>query len=92
MPNSRRIKRIELALDEMLSEGYTTMDGVEIAPDRGWLEYKKELPGAEAEAIPENAVYGAIEGYAGDTQFSVREVKGEKVVWVEDNILANKPK
>lgn len=61
MPNSRRIKRIELVLDDMLSNGYTTMDGIEIAPDRGWLEYKKELPGAEAQAIPENAVYGAYE-------------------------------
>ena len=70
MPNSRRIKRIELVLDDMLSNGYTTMDGIEIAPDRGWLEYKKELPGAKAQAIPENAVYGAYE-----VRFSIRELE-----------------
>ena len=58
LPNNVLIKRLELVLDEMLTDGYTTLDGTRINPDTGYLAYKAALPGAAKQTTPEAAAGG----------------------------------
>lgn len=43
--NVAAAKRVELILDEMLSNGYTTMDGRTVAPNERYLSAKGDIPG-----------------------------------------------
>lgn len=70
LPNNVLIKRLELVLDEMLTDGYTTLDGTRINPDTGYLAYKAALPGAAKQATPEAAADGVDFGEY--VQFSMR--------------------
>ena len=82
--DSQALKRIELVLDEMLSNGYETSFGKKIPPDRDYLEYKAALPGAAGEAIPENAVSGSFAEFAdAGVRYSVRERDAEYLSAVE---------
>lgn len=86
IPNTAIIRRTELMLDEMLTQGYTAMDGVEIVPDAGYQEYKAQLPGAAAYEAAEQPDGVTFEEY---TQFQVRETTdGRKAVVIENDILA----
>ena len=58
--NNALNKRIELTLDKMLTEGYTTLDGVVFNPDASYIAYKAELPGAAKPVTPQ-ARDGGIE-------------------------------
>lgn len=73
--DSKALKRIELVLNDMLSNGYETSFGTKLAPDRGYLEYKASLPGADSIAIPDNAVDGSFAEYAdaGDVLATMRD-------------------
>lgn len=46
IPDTAIIKRIEIVLDEILTEGYDAMEGARIVPDAGYVAYKNKLPGA----------------------------------------------
>ena len=71
LPNNVLIKRLELVLDEMLTDGYTTLDGTKINPDTGYLAYKAALPGAAKQTTPEAAAGGVDFGEY--VQFSMRD-------------------
>ncbi len=58
--NNALNKRIELTLDKMLTEGYTTLDGVVFNPYASYIAYKAELPGAAKPVTPQ-ARDGGIE-------------------------------
>lgn len=68
--NNALNKRIELTLDEMLTEGYTTLDGIVFNPDASYIAYKAELPGAAKPVTPQ-ARDGGIE-FGEYVRFSMR--------------------
>lgn len=89
-------REMELYLDEVLSNGYTPIDGQKVAPWDEYVEVKGQYKGSSGEKAPQSAYQDAIDfaDYAfadAEEKFSVREVNGQRVVWVDDNIIANKP-
>ena len=44
--NVAAAKRVELILDDMLSNGYTTMTGEQVGPNSGYLTAKQSILGA----------------------------------------------
>lgn len=44
--NYAAAKRVELVLDDMLTNGYTTVDGQRIAPDQAYIDAKSAYPGS----------------------------------------------
>ena len=83
--NSVGLKRVEFALDRMLTEGYTTLEGVSIAPDLDYIEYKRSLPGAKlGVAVPSGAVAGSFADYVGaEVRNSARERDASYLAAVE---------
>lgn len=89
IPNTAAIKRTELMLDEMLTIGYTALDGTKFAADAGYIEYKNALPGAMANAIPE-AAEGSVE--FDSVRFSTRRKQTdtpEFKKWFADSKVVN---
>ena len=92
--NSATNRRIELYLNEMLTEGYTALDGTRINP---WDEYFNAISGIEGADSQKkySTTRGAVDfvdyAWPGEVKYSPRYVGDKPVVWVEDNILFNKP-
>lgn len=63
--NFAAAKRVELLLDKMLTEGYTTPYGQTFAPNAEYIQLKQKIPGAEAEQ-------GTSEG---KISYSIREIR-----------------
>ena len=74
LPDTAIVKRIELALDDMLTNGYDSLGGgmgVQYAPDAEYIRYKAELPGAKEYAASQ---YEQADGrqFVDDVQFQAR--------------------
>ena len=73
-------REMELYLDDVLSGGYTTINGQKVAPWDEYIEAKKQYTGASGEAIPQSAYDDAIDfaEYAfAEVKFSMRDTSGE---------------
>lgn len=82
--NVAAAKRVELILDDMLSNGYTTMTGEQVGPNSGYLTAKQSILGAGEQAqgrgledvdafdTPGDAVAGAV-----NTPFDAMQAKSE---------------
>lgn len=82
-------REMELYLDEVLSGGYTTIDGQKVAPWDEYIEAKKQYAGAAGEAIPQSAYDGAIDfvDYAfadADEKFSVRVTDSDTLDFLDN--------
>ena len=69
-------REMELYLDEVLSNGYTTTEGVKVAPADDYVAAKAQYRGSAGNAAPRSAYEGAVDfmEYAfGDVAYSVRE-------------------
>lgn len=79
LPDTAIVKRIELALDDMLTNGYDSLGGgmgVRYAPDAEYIWYKATLPGA---AKYDAAEIQQAEGrqFVDDVQFQTRDTSSE---------------
>lgn len=84
-------RRMELYLNEMLTEGYTTLDGTHIKP---WDEYTEAMrsmegsAGAKEISTPEGAVEFAEYAWPEEVKYSVRKnADGRSIVVVDEDIL-----
>ena len=90
--NVAAAKRVELILDDMLSHGYTTMTGQQVAPNSGYLTAKQSILGAGEQArgrgledvdvfdTPGDAVAGAV-----NTPFDAMQAKSDEFYPVNPN-------
>lgn len=85
--NTVNNRRIELYLNEMLTEGYTTLDGTKI---NAWPEYIDAVQSLEGADVQKkySPVNGAVDfvdyAYAGEMKYSIRRfADGEKYVHVD---------
>lgn len=90
--NVAAAKRVELILDDMLSNGYTTMTGEQVGPNSGYLTAKQGILGAGEQArgrglddvdafdTPGDAVAGAV-----NTPFDTMQAKSEDFYPVNPN-------
>lgn len=69
LPDTAIVKRIEIILDEILTEGYDAMEGAHIVPNAGYVAYKNELPGAAGQGSVQQEEGLTFEEY---TQFQMR--------------------
>lgn len=60
--NVAAAKRVELILDDMLSNGYTTMAGEQVGPNSGYLTAKQSILGAEETQTRGHGLDG-VDGY-----------------------------
>ena len=70
IPDTAIIKRIEIVLDEILTEGYDAMEGAHIVPDAGYVAYKNKLPGAAGQGSVKREDGLTFDEY---TQFQARD-------------------
>ena len=89
-------RQMEIYLDDVLSNGYTNIQGQKISPWSEYIEAKNQYKGSKKIAAAQSAYDDAIDfvdyAFADNTEkFSVREVNGKQVVWLDDNILRDKP-
>lgn len=81
--NFAAAKRVELLLDEMLTNGYTDIHGRYVAPNERYIEAKRAIPGADTSArtreeLPlwdmaegqNGGIYGRQEENAGEAEFA----------------------
>lgn len=90
--NVAAAKRVELILDDMLSNGYTTMTGEQVGPNSGYLTAKQSILGAGKQAqgrgledvdvfdTPGDAVAGAV-----NTPFDAMQAKSDEFYPVNPN-------
>lgn len=90
--NVAAAKRVELILDDMLSNGYTTMTGEQVGPNSGYLNAKQSILGADEQArgrgledvdafdTPGDAVAGAV-----NTPFDIMQAKSDEFYPVNPN-------
>ena len=90
--NVAAAKRVELILDDMLSNGYTTMTGEQVGPNSGYLTAKQSILGAGEQArgrglddvdafdTPGDAVAGAV-----NTPFDAMQAKSDEFYPVNSN-------
>ena len=90
--NVAAAKRVELILDDMLSNGYTTMTGEQVGPNSGYLTAKQGILGAGEQArgrglddvdafdTPGDAVAGAV-----NTPFDTMQAKSDEFYPVNPN-------
>lgn len=90
--NVAAAKRVELILDDMLSNGYTTMTGEQVGPNSGYLTAKQGILGAGEQArgrglddvdafdTPGDAVAGAV-----NTPFDAMQAKSDEFYPVNPN-------
>ena len=90
--NVAAAKRVELILDDMLSNGYTTMTGEQVGPNSGYLTAKQGIVGAgeqtrgrglddvDAFDTPGDAVAGAV-----NTPFDAMQAKSDEFYPVNPN-------
>jgi hypothetical protein len=90
--NVAAAKRVELILDDMLSNGYTTMTGEQVGPNSGYLTAKQSILGAGEQAqgrgledvdafdTPGDAVAGAV-----NTPFDTMQAKSDEFYPVNPN-------
>lgn len=78
--NTATNREMELYLDEVLSNGYTTIDGVKVSPWDEYIAGKAAYEGAQKQKAPESAYSGAVDfveyAYAdvgSGEKFSLRE-------------------
>ena len=65
--NYAAAKRVELVLDDMLTNGWTTVLGERVAPNEAYISAKESLPGAQLrQSGGEAATSAAEEGSVGD--------------------------
>lgn len=92
--NSATNRRIELYLHEMLTEGYTALDGTKVNAWPEYIDAVQSLEGADTQK-KYSPINGAVDfvdyAWPGEVKYSPRYVGDKPVVWVEDNILSNKP-
>lgn len=89
--NFAAAKRVELLLDEMLTNGYTDIHGRYVAPNERYIEAKRAIPGADTSArtreeLPlwdmaegkDGGVYGQTKGqnHAGGAEFADTAKRG----------------
>ena len=60
--NYAAAKRLELILDEMLTEGYTTVEGEVHEPDTAYIQAKAEIPGYQVRQREELPIWDMEEG------------------------------
>lgn len=75
LPDTAIVKRIELALDDMLTNGYDSLGGgmgVHYAPDAEYIRYKSELPGAKKYAASQMEQADGRQ-FVDDVQFQTRD-------------------
>ena len=93
-------REMELYLDEVLSNGYTTLDGKKIAPATDYIEAKSQYQGGEGAQPPARAYEGAIDfieyamGEVADdsVRFSMREGQTDTDAfrrWFKDSKIVN---
>ena len=59
--NTATNREMELYLDEVLSNGYTTIDGVKVSPWDEYIAGKAAYEGAQKQKAPESAYSGAVD-------------------------------
>lgn len=77
--NFAAAKRVELLLDDMLTNGYTDIHGQHIAPNEGYIAAKKAIPGADMserthEELP---IYDMPEGQNGGIDNAGQETRND---------------
>ena len=77
--NFAAAKRVELLLDDMLTNGYTDIHGQRIAPNEAYIAAKKAIPGADMserthEELP---IYDTPEGQNGGIDNAGQEVRND---------------
>ena len=77
--NFAAAKRVELLLDDMLTNGYTDIHGQHIAPNEEYIAAKKAIPGADMserthEELP---IYGMPEGQNGGIDNAGQETRND---------------
>lgn len=93
-------REMELYLDEVLSNGYTTLDGKKIAPATDYIEAKNQYQGGKGAQPPARAYEGAIDfieyamGEVTDdsVRFSMREGQTDTDAfrrWFKDSKIVN---
>ncbi len=91
--NVAAAKRVELILDDMLSNGYTTMTGEQVGPNSGYLTAKQSILGAGETQARGHGLDG-IDGYDGlgnadagtvNTPFDAMQAKSDEFYPVNPN-------
>lgn len=91
--NVAAAKRVELILDDMLSHGYTTMTGQQVAPNSGYLTAKQGILGAGETQIRGHGLDG-VDGFDGlgnadagmvNTPFDTMQAKSDEFYPVNPN-------
>lgn len=91
--NVAAAKRVELILDDMLSNGYTTMTGEQVGPNSGYLTAKQSILGAGETQARGHGLDG-VDGYDGlgnadagtvNTPFDAMQAKSDEFYPVNPN-------
>lgn len=96
-------REMELYLDEVLSNGYTTLDGTKVAPADDYIEAKNQYRGSAGKTAPKSAYDGAVDfmeyafgGFDDDfnTKFSLRRTVEQTNTpefrnWFKDSKIVN---
>ena len=77
-------KRVELILDDMLTNGYTTADGVDVAPNMGYIAAKEQIAGARGaeraiERYDDDLAIGAFGMPYTDAELAEQEVERQRI-------------
>lgn len=83
--NFAAAKRVELMLDDMLSNGYRSVYGEDVAPNEAYLSAKRAIPGASEITAPEELSIWDIEEAAPEVS---RETLARNVAQVRDAAAA----
>lgn len=77
-------KRVELILDDMLTNGYTTADGVDVAPNMEYIAAKEQIAGARGaeraiERYDDDLAIGAFGMPYTDAELAEQEVERQRI-------------
>lgn len=77
-------KRVELILDDMLTNGYTTADGVDVAPNMEYIAAKEQIAGARGaeraiERYDDDLAIGALGMPYTDAELAEQEVERQRI-------------
>lgn len=92
-------REMELYLDEVLSKGYTTLDGQKVSPWSEYIEAKNGYQGSDGTTAPQSAYDGAIDfaeyAFAGEfaddgVKYHARSAKDDDTSSIKEQIAASK--
>lgn len=77
-------KRVELILDDMLTNGYTTADGVDVAPNMEYIAAKEQIAGARGaeraiQRYDDDLAIGALGMPYTDAELAEQEVERQRI-------------